>query len=84
MPTNEDQKATVAILEKQLDQHMKEFNEMRTAVALSTASIAALVKSIELLVTRFEFTPVKLLVYGMACTIFTSVLAAILSKVILK
>ena len=42
----------------------------------------SLMKIVESLVTKVEFTPVKLIAYGLASAIMSSVLLAILSKVI--
>ncbi len=44
----------------------------------------SLLKVVESLVTKVEFTPVKLIAYGLASTIMSSVLLAILSKVVQK
>lgn len=46
--------------------------------------LEGLERKINLLITREEFAPVKLIAYGLAVSIFTSVMAALLSKVILK
>ena len=44
----------------------------------------SVLRMIESLVTKVEFTPVKLIAYGLASTIMSSVLLAILSKVFTK
>lgn len=40
--------------------------------------------SIERLVTRHEFNPVKLIVYGICACILTGVVAALLSRILIK
>lgn len=84
MATNEELKLTVAMLEAQLAQHTREFNELKTSVALASGNVSDLRMSIDKLVTRFEFAPIKLLVYGLVGTVLTSVFAALLSKVLIK
>ena len=84
MPTNEDLKTTIAILDSQLAQHTREFHDLKASVTVASSNVIELRKSVETLVTRFEFAPIKLLVYGLVGTVLTSVLAALLAKVMLK
>lgn len=53
-------------------------------IALIKQDIAYVKVEISKLVNRDEFTPVKLIAYGLATAVFTSVLLALLSKVLIK
>lgn len=46
--------------------------------------IESLVTSINTLVTRHEFTPVKMIAYGMATAVMSSVMMAIMAKVLFQ
>ncbi len=59
-------------------------NRMDTTKARVEDNHRSLLKVVESLVTKVEFTPVKLIAYGLASTIMSSVLLAILSKVVQK
>lgn len=58
-----------------------EHNNLKDKVSSNHKSVMDLVKE---LVTRVEFTPVKMIAYGLAGTIMSSVLMALLTKVITK
>lgn len=46
--------------------------------------VTALESSVKELVTRAEFTPVKLVVYGLAGTVLSSVLMALIATVVIR
>lgn len=46
--------------------------------------VTALEATVKELVTRAEFTPVKLVVYGLAGTVLSSVLMALIATVIIR
>lgn len=46
--------------------------------------VATLQKTVAELVTRAEFAPVKMIAYGLATAVMSSVLMALLAKVIMK
>ncbi|EIW6162711.1 hypothetical protein ACFLMW_003734 [Salmonella enterica] len=46
--------------------------------------VTALESSVKELVTRAEFTPVKLIVYGLAGTVLSSVLMALIAMVVIR
>lgn len=58
--------------------------ETRRDVATIKAELKHLQDQIATLVTRPEFTPVKLIVYSLVGSIFTGVLGALLSRVLIK
>lgn len=73
----------------------KDFKELVTEVqAISTTMsenvplqnnrIGNLEKAIEKLVSKEEFAPVKLIAYGLATSVMTAVIMAVLAKVIIK
>lgn len=68
-----------------------EFREIEIAVKNSDGNVIrlqeqvkAMQKTIEDLVSRAEFAPVKLIAYGLATAVGSSVIFAILAKVIIK
>lgn len=46
--------------------------------------LAGIEANVEKLVTRHEFNPVKLIVYGLCACILTGVVAALLSRILVK
>lgn len=46
--------------------------------------VGTLQDTIKQLVTRAEFTPVKMIAYGLATAVMSSVLMAVLAKVVIK
>lgn len=46
--------------------------------------VATLQNTVRDLVTRAEFTPVKMIAYGLATAVMSSVIMAILAKVVIK
>lgn len=46
--------------------------------------VAVLQKTLETLVSKAEFIPVKMIAYGLAGTVLSSALMAVLTKVIIK
>ena len=67
-----------------MDNQSEEIRELSTNVVRLQEQVATLQTAVKDLVTRVEFTPVKLIAYGLAGTILSSVLMAILSKVLMK
>ena len=55
---------------------------LRLSVARLQVQVQALESSIKTFVTQQEFTPVKLIVYGLATAVMASVLTALMSKVL--
>jgi len=62
----------------------QEVHEMNDKITVASLELKQLKEEVQKLVTRHEFLPVKLIAYGFAACIFTSVLAALLSKVFIK
>ncbi|MGL4457917.1 MAG: hypothetical protein ACRCUB_05895 [Plesiomonas shigelloides] len=67
-----------------MDEHSKDIQDLSTNVALLQEQVKNLQATVKELVTRVEFTPVKLIAFGLAGTILSSVLMAILARVIIK
>jgi hypothetical protein len=68
-----------------------EFRELEIAVQHADGNVLrlqeqvkAMQKTVEDLVSRAEFAPVKLIAYGLATAVGSSVIFAILAKVIIK
>jgi hypothetical protein len=72
--------------DKDLDKLEKEIYQevgfLKSDIAVLKTTINAMEKLLEKLITRPEFTPVKLLAYGMAGSILAGVIAALLALVI--
>ncbi len=69
----------------------REFRELEDEVVVTNQNVirlqeqvASLQKTVEAFVTRTEFTPVKMIAYGLATTVLSSVVMAIMAKVIIK
>lgn len=56
---------------------------LRDQVVVLTEKVDQLERIIEKLVTKHEFEPVRMIVYGLATAVLTSVMMAILAKVII-
>lgn len=67
-----------------MDNQSEDIRELSNHVVRLQEQVATLQVAVKDLVTRVEFTPVKLIAYGLAGTILSSVLMAILSKVLMK
>lgn len=61
---------------------LKELGEIKTDIAVLKKAIDTVEKTLEDLVTRTEFTPVKLLAYGLAGSLLAGIVAALLATVI--
>jgi hypothetical protein len=59
-------------------------DEMLTDIATIKAEVHAMKTLVATLVTRVEFTPVKLIVYGLVGSILAGVVGALLSLVLIK
>ena len=62
----------------------KKINELNIQLARLQEKVSTLETQVKLLVNRDEFTPVKLIAYGLACAVLSSVTMAVLAKVIIK
>ncbi|BCP56333.1 hypothetical protein K32_49500 [Kaistia sp. 32K] len=69
----------------------KEFRELEREVTVTSQNvvrmqeqISGLQRTVEAFVTKSEFAPVKLIVYGLAGGALTAVLSAVLNNVIAK
>lgn len=60
-----------------------EVHSINSKVSALTHKVDQIRVDVEKLVTRHEFMPVKLIVYGLCGCILTSVLAALLSRVLI-
>jgi hypothetical protein len=70
--------------EKKIDEIEKAVQETALEVHGIKIKLERLEKLVESFVTRPEFDPIKMLVYGMAGSILMTVLGAILARVIAK
>lgn len=68
-----------------------EFRELEKVVDATSSNVvrlqeqvAALQKTVAELVTKAEFYPVRLIAYGLATAVMSSVIMAVLAKVIIK
>lgn len=61
-----------------------ELRELDKNVIRLQEQVKSLQATIEELVTKAEFTPVKLIAYGLATAVMSSVIMALLAKVIIK
>lgn len=62
----------------------EDISDLRVNVGKIETKIESLESMVKTLVTRTEFTPIKLIVYGLVGSIMAGVLGAILSQVIRK
>lgn len=60
------------------------FRELDNNVVLLKEKVAQLENVVKELVTKAEFAPVKMIAYGLATAVLSSVMMAILAKVIMK
>lgn len=61
-----------------------ELRELDKNVIRLQEQVKSLQATVEELVTKAEFTPVKLIAYGLATAVMSSVIMALLAKVIIK
>lgn len=62
----------------------EDFRELDNNVVLLKEKVDQLEKLVEKLVTKSEFAPVKLIAYGLATAVMTSVMMAIMAKVLIQ
>lgn len=62
----------------------KEIHEIDKSVSLLSLQIQKMEADLKEFITRAEFMPVKMIAYGVATAILSSVMMAILTKVIIK
>lgn len=82
--SNEAMSARLAHIEVQLVQQTREITDLKVEMSVLKSELRDMKEAIKSLITRPEFTPVKMLAYGMAGTILSSALVALLSKVLIK
>ena len=63
---------------------LEEIHQIRERVSVLNQQMIDVKAGIEKLVTRPEFDPIKLLVYGLCGCVLTGFIAAIMSKVVIK
>lgn len=63
---------------------IKKITELNLNVVRLQEKVANLENQVKALITRDEFTPVKLIAYGLATAVLSSVIMAVLAKVIIK
>lgn len=62
----------------------EEVRKLNENVIRLQEQVATLQNTVKDLVTRAEFTPVKMIAYGLATAVMSSVIMAILAKVVIK
>jgi len=61
-----------------------DFRDLDNNVVLLKEKVEQLEKLVEKLVTKTEFAPVKLIAYGLATAVMSSVMMAIMAKVLIQ
>lgn len=61
-----------------------EVHQIKIVQSQQTSRLEEIARNVEKLVTRHEFDPVKLIVYGLCACILTGFLAAVLSRVFVR
>ena len=81
----------LSILERRADESercdekmQKEINDIDKRTLANELNGRSVVERIEKLVTKDEFTPIRMIVYGLATSALTGLVAAILSRVLVK
>lgn len=69
---------------KAVDDLRQELSKIQTSIAVMETQIKKFEEGLIERVQRLEFTPVKLIAYGLAGGVLTTVLGAILKQVIMK
>lgn len=67
-----------------MEDNSKDIQDLSENVVRLQEQVKVLQATVKELVTRVEFTPVKLIAFGLAGTVLSSVLMAILARVIIK
>lgn len=62
----------------------QEVHKIDKNVVVLQEQVSTLQKTVSELVTKAEFAPVKMIAYGLATAVMSSVLMALLAKVIMK
>lgn len=62
----------------------EDFRDLDNNVVLLKEKVEQLEKLVEKLVTKTEFAPVKLIAYGLATAVMSSVMMAIMAKVLIQ
>jgi hypothetical protein len=71
-------------MSKSGDPRNDDIHELDTNVKLLQQKVDSMDSAVKELITRQEFMPVKMIAYGLATAIMSSVIFAILAKVIIK
>lgn len=67
-----------------MDSNSEELRKLGENVIRLQEQVGTLQNTVKDLVTRAEFTPVKMIAYGLATAVMSSVIMAILAKVVIK
>lgn len=67
-----------------MDSNSEEMRKLGENVIRLQEQVATLQNAVKDLVTRAEFTPVKMIAYGLATAVMSSVIVALLAKVVIK
>lgn len=67
-----------------MDSNSEELRKLGENVIRLQEQVGTLQSTVKDLVTRAEFTPVKMIAYGLATAVMSSVIMAILAKVVIK
>jgi hypothetical protein len=67
-----------------MDPNSDELRKLGENVIRLQEQVGTLQSTVKDLVTRAEFTPVKMIAYGLATAVMSSVIMAILAKVVIK
>lgn len=67
-----------------MDSNSEVVRKLNENVIRLQEQVSTLQNTVKDLVTRAEFTPVKMIAYGLATAVMSSVIMAILAKVVIK
>lgn len=67
-----------------MSEEMDELRELDKNVVRLQEQVLALQKAVAELVTKAEFAPVKMIAYGLATAVGSSVIMALIAKVVIK
>lgn len=85
MPTEHDDRRTPESLRRRADMNLEsEVHDLNLRLSVLTSRMEQVRENVEKLVTRHEFTPVKMIVYGLAGGALTTLLAGILNLIMHK
>lgn len=67
-----------------MDSNTEELRKLSESVVRLEEKVSTLQSTVKDLITRAEFTPVKMIAYGLATAVLSSVVMALLAKVIMR